>query len=70
MDAVDVTIWGRYYHDATGARFECSDHRDNDGDGQVDFPADPGCADAVGNSERAAPLETPDSSRLELRPAF
>lgn len=53
VDSVDVTIWGRAYHDATGARFECSDHYDNDGDGQVDFPADPGCADAVGKSERA-----------------
>jgi hypothetical protein len=54
VNAVDVTIWGRSYHDATGARFECSDHYDNDGDGQVDFPADPGCGDAVGKSERAA----------------
>jgi hypothetical protein len=53
VDSVDVTIWGRSYHDAHGARFECSDHSDNDGDGQVDFPADPGCADAVGKSERA-----------------
>ena len=24
--------------------FQCSDNRDNDGDGLIDFPADPGCA--------------------------
>jgi cysteine-rich repeat protein len=30
----------------------CSDELDNDGDGIIDFPADPGCASAVDNDER------------------
>jgi subtilisin family serine protease len=30
----------------------CRDGRDNDGDGFVDFPADPGCRDASDDSER------------------
>ena len=29
----------------------CSDGADNDGDGKVDFPADPGCTSAADNSE-------------------
>jgi hypothetical protein len=31
---------------------ECSDGVDNDGDGFVDFPADPGCKNATSLSER------------------
>lgn len=33
---------------------ECSDSVDNDGDGQTDFPNDPGCADANDTSEYGA----------------
>lgn len=35
-------------------RPECSDGLDEDGDGFVDFPADPGCTDALDASERGA----------------
>ena len=34
----------------------CSDGFDNDGDRSVDFPADPGCADALDNDERNDPV--------------
>ena len=33
---------------------ECSDKRDNDGDGLRDFPADPSCVDSSGTSEGAS----------------
>jgi glucose/arabinose dehydrogenase len=33
------------------SRQQCDDQIDNDGDGQTDFPADPGCADAGDPSE-------------------
>jgi hypothetical protein len=32
--------------------YECDDGLDNDGDGLIDDPADPGCADALDTSER------------------
>lgn len=31
---------------------ECSDKVDNDGDGNIDFPADPGCSNSEDNSEK------------------
>lgn len=34
-----------------GATAQCDDGVDNDGDGRVDFPADPGCATADDNNE-------------------
>ena len=37
--------WGR------SETFQCSDGVDNDGDGKIDFPADPGCTSAGDNSE-------------------
>jgi Bacterial Ig-like domain (group 1) len=37
---------------------ECSDGIDNDGDGQVDFPADPGCDDAQDDTEVSEGSET------------
>jgi beta-propeller repeat-containing protein len=33
---------------------QCSDGRDNDGDGKVDFPADPGCSSPSDDDERDA----------------
>jgi hypothetical protein len=33
---------------------QCSDGRDNDSDGRIDFPADPGCASASDDDERDA----------------
>ncbi len=41
-----------------GAQPQCSDGKDNDGDGKVDFPADPGCANAQDNDE-TDPLPPP-----------
>ncbi len=35
--------------------FQCSDGRDNDGDGLTDFPQDPGCVNAQDNDEFNAP---------------
>jgi hypothetical protein len=41
-------------------RVGCADGQDGDGDGRVDFPADPGCASAADASERAAALACDD----------
>ena len=38
----------------------CDDGLDNDGDGFIDSPADPGCADADDQSERSADLVCDD----------
>jgi hypothetical protein len=37
----------------------CADGLDNDGDGKVDFPVDPGCADASDDDETDAPAPPP-----------
>ena len=39
-----------------GARYACDDGADNDGDGVVDFPDDPGCDAADDNSEQSSAL--------------
>ncbi|MEK7556608.1 MAG: fibronectin type III domain-containing protein, partial [Patescibacteria group bacterium] len=39
----------------------CSDGLDNDGDGKVDFSADPGCANATDTNETAPPPPAPTS---------
>lgn len=36
--------------------FQCNDSIDNDGDGLIDYPADPGCESAFDNSESDEPL--------------
>ena len=43
-----------------GAPHSCRDGIDNDGDGLIDHPADPGCADPNDPSERAAELPCDD----------
>ena len=40
---------------------QCADGLDNDGDGLIDFPADPGCVDAADNDEFNAPPPPPPS---------
>ena len=45
---------------------ECSDGLDNDGDGETDFPADPGCAAATGDAEDAQPIPALDSRGVIL----
>jgi len=37
----------------------CSDGLDNDGDGKIDYPADPGCADLLDNDEADPPPPPP-----------
>ncbi|HET8575306.1 MAG TPA: fibronectin type III domain-containing protein [Candidatus Paceibacterota bacterium] len=37
----------------------CSDHTDNDGDGLIDYPADPGCTSATDTDEYNAPVVPP-----------
>ncbi len=38
----------------TGITPQCSDHEDNDGDGLIDYPADPGCKSPEWNNEYVA----------------
>lgn len=38
---------------------QCEDSIDNDGDGKIDFPADPGCSSATDNDETDAPPPPP-----------
>lgn len=48
-----------FYRDAILAvvdRPDCNDDLDEDGDGLVDYPADPGCASALDSSERSSSL--------------
>lgn len=45
-----VVTWG-----GTPPPLECSDGTDNDGDGAIDFPADPGCTAASDGSEAPDP---------------
>jgi hypothetical protein len=42
---------------------QCSDGADNDGDGQVDFPADPGCS-SPGDDDETDPAPTPGCTVL------
>src|SRR6185295_499168 len=37
----------------------CADGQDNDGDGKIDFPADPGCASSTDGDETDAPPPLP-----------
>ncbi len=39
----------------TAPKFQCSDGKDNDGDGLIDFPDDPGCTSPDDNSEDSLP---------------
>ncbi len=43
-----ASIWPRYFQDTI---YECNDEIDNDGDGKVDFPDDPGCSSSTDNDE-------------------
>src|SRR5436190_12386050 len=38
---------------------QCSNQLDDDGDGKVDFPADPGCSSSTDNSESPDPVAPP-----------
>lgn len=45
----------------------CEDTLDNDGDGLIDFPADPGCEAAADEDEFNAPPPPPPSNGTEIR---
>lgn len=46
---------------------QCQDGRDNDGDGNIDFPADPGCTDRFDNDEADVATPPPtDEVRAKL----
>lgn len=44
----------------------CNDSLDNDGDGKVDYPADPGCSSAVDTDETDAPTPPPGAANLYI----
>src|SRR5438067_340148 len=39
-----------------GPKFQCDDGMDNDGDGMIDFPDDPGCTSTEDDSEDSLPM--------------
>jgi hypothetical protein len=41
---------------------QCADGQDNDGDGEIDYPADPDCADPTDNEEEAQPTVAPTNT--------
>jgi Polysaccharide lyase len=47
---------------ATAAKPVCNDNRDNDSDGKVDYPSDPGCTSKTDNSETDAVAPPPPPS--------
>ncbi|MCX6780050.1 MAG: fibronectin type III domain-containing protein, partial [Candidatus Magasanikbacteria bacterium] len=50
-----------------GTKPACSDGSDNDGDGKIDYPADPGCTSISDNDEYNPPENTvPDFEKLSL----
>ncbi len=44
---------------------ECFDGQDNDSDGKVDYPADPGCASVVDNTEQDGSSEDGDGFQID-----
>ncbi len=47
-----------------GGVFQCSDSVDNDNDGLIDYPADPGCDNANDNDEYNPPVSTTSTIKL------
>lgn len=64
----DTRIWveelGYTPSDALGTKPRCSDGQDNDDDGRIDFPADPGCAFADDDTENPGSLATGASETI------
>jgi cysteine-rich repeat protein len=57
-----VGISGTFTVRSGGRRFAaCSDGNDNDGDGKIDYPADPGCSSTTDDSEVDPPVNPPPS---------
>lgn len=54
-DSVTVTVGDGEVPPPGGGDPQCSDGIDNDGDGLIDYPADPGCDDPLDNSEADTP---------------
>lgn len=68
------TDWTHAGVDAARPDAACMDGIDNDGDGAIDFPADPGCADFTDASEdsegsAAAPVDAPTADAADPAPA-
>ena len=50
-------------------RTQCTDKKDNDGDGKTDWPEDPGCTDELDNSEGDSSDSPPPSPAPSGSPA-
>lgn len=77
----DTDIWGHvlnvYGYDEADET-QCNDDLDNDGDGQIDYPADPGCTSGEDDSEYNPPMggetmlhvnldpDSPDAGEIEV----
>jgi uncharacterized repeat protein (TIGR01451 family) len=55
---------------ATPPKPQCSDGRDNDGDGKVDYPTDPGCSSGLDDDERDEPRTMPRTGGTPAWPAM
>ena len=52
-------------------RTKCNDHRDNDRDGLIDYPKDPGCKNRKDNSEKnKASIQDPNGLSVHPSKAF
>lgn len=51
-------------------RAKCNDRKDNDHDGLIDYPNDPGCKNKKDNSEKNTSVSTPIETDFEGRRAF
>ncbi|MBI2096856.1 MAG: hypothetical protein HYT40_01730 [Candidatus Sungbacteria bacterium] len=69
-DSTDVVVESNNANNCNGAttgvfivapKPQCSDSIDNDGDGKIDYPADPGCVSPEDNNE----LDNPDFQEVE-----
>jgi hypothetical protein len=59
------TEWDILLGDEVPKGRECSDGKDNDGDGVVDAAADPGCARSANKRENEDPCVAPDTYRVQ-----
>jgi hypothetical protein len=60
LDSSDLSVDPALYRLGGLGVSACANGADDDGDGAVDFPDDPGCADATDPSERSSSLECDD----------
>ncbi|MBI3598864.1 MAG: hypothetical protein HY201_05415 [Nitrospirae bacterium] len=78
MKAINKSIWLKFFvilflgfvgtaalDNLVWAATQCSDGKDNDKDGKIDFPNDPGCVDANDNDETDPPPPPPGGLTLD-----